>query len=42
MGGWDTVIAMGLPEILPIVKVFNVQYRFHDAQLTSMVEAARH
>jgi len=42
MGVWDTVSALGLPEILPVAKWFNVQYRFHDADLTSMVEAARH
>ena len=42
LGVWDTVSAMGLPEILPIAKMFNVQYRFHDTKLSSMVEAARH
>jgi uncharacterized protein (DUF2235 family) len=42
LGVWDTVSAMGLPEILPVSKWFNVQYRFHDTELSSMVEAARH
>ncbi|AGI67794.1 hypothetical protein DUF2235 [Octadecabacter antarcticus 307] len=42
MGVWDTVSAMGAPEILPVAKWLNVQYRFHDTRLTSMVLAARH
>ena len=42
LGVWDTVSAMGLPEIVPISKFTNVEYRFHDAELSSMVEAARH
>lgn len=42
LGVWDTVSAMGLPEIVPLSKWTNVEYRFHDAQLSSMVEAARH
>jgi len=33
---------MGLPEIVPISKWTNVEYRFHDAELSSIVEAARH
>lgn len=39
---WDTVSALGLPAFLPFAKQFNAQYRFHDANLTSMVLAARH
>ncbi len=42
LGVWDTVSAMGLPEIVPISKWTNVEYRFHDAELSSIVEAARH
>jgi len=42
LGVWDTVSAMGAPEILPISKWLNVQYRFHDTRLTSLVLAARH
>lgn len=42
LGVWDTVSAMGLPEIVPLSRWTNVEYRFHDAQLSSMVEAARH
>lgn len=42
LGVWDTVSALGAPEVLPIAKWLNVQYRFHDAELSSMVMAARH
>lgn len=42
LGVWDTVSALGAPEFLPISKWMNTQYRFHDAQLSSMVLAARH
>lgn len=42
LGVWDTVSAMGAPEILPVSDWLNVQHRFHDTRLTSMVLAARH
>jgi uncharacterized protein (DUF2235 family) len=42
LGVWDTVSALGAPEFLPVSKWLNVQYRFHDAELSSMVLAARH
>lgn len=42
LGVWDTVSALGAPEVLPIAKWLNKQYRFHDAELSSMVLAARH
>ncbi|MCF2903488.1 DUF2235 domain-containing protein [Octadecabacter sp. CECT 8868] len=42
LGVWDTVSALGAPEFLPISRWTNTQYRFHDAELSSMVLAARH
>lgn len=42
VGVWDTVKALGLPEFLPGARVFNAQYRFHDADLSSSVKSARH
>jgi uncharacterized protein (DUF2235 family) len=44
LGIWDTVGALGIPEPLfgPLAGLWNARYRFHDTQLSSMVEAARH
>lgn len=42
LGVWDTVSALGVPAFLPWAERFNMQYRFHDTQLSSMVLAARH
>ncbi|WP_341366395.1 DUF2235 domain-containing protein [Yoonia sp. BS5-3] len=44
LGVWDTVGALGIPEQLlgPIAKLWNWRYRFHDAELSSLVRTARH
>ena len=42
LGIWDTVAALGLPGFLPGAERFNAKYRFHDAKLSSSVQAARH
>ena len=42
LGVWDTVKALGLPAALPGAAAFNRKYQFHDANLSSMVMAARH
>ncbi|PUB13193.1 DUF2235 domain-containing protein [Yoonia sediminilitoris] len=42
VGVWDTVKALGIPAFLPGARVFNAQYRFHDADLSSSVKSARH
>lgn len=40
LGVWDTVGALGIPSYITDVSV--EKYRFHDGNLSSMVEAARH
>jgi uncharacterized protein (DUF2235 family) len=44
LGIWDTVGALGLPQTLlgPIAALWNRRYLFHDTQLSSLVESARH
>ncbi len=43
LGVWDTVGALGVPRYLGIAPVLNrKRFAFHDAQLSSMVAAARH
>ncbi len=42
VGVWDTVKALGLPKFLPFTRLFNAQYQFHDAALSSSVKSARH
>jgi uncharacterized protein (DUF2235 family) len=42
LGVWDTVGAMGVPSFLWISQFINKKYTFHDCQLSSSVEAARH
>lgn len=45
LGCWDTVGALGIPNIiswLPIDKPFKRKYKFHDNQLSSIIENARH
>ncbi|MBE3637720.1 DUF2235 domain-containing protein [Mangrovicoccus algicola] len=42
MGIFDTVGALGVPELWPGLARVNARYRFHDQQLSSMVRAARH
>lgn len=45
LGCWDTVGALGIPDVLPwlpIVKLWNRKYEFFDAQLSPIVENAFH
>ncbi len=42
LGVWDTVGALGVPNHFWISGLFNKGSRFHDAELSSAVESARH
>lgn len=42
LGVWDTVSALGAPEILPGSSRINVGYRFHDTSVTRFIDSARH
>jgi len=42
LGVWDTVSALGVPEVLPFSMELNREHRFHDATLDDFVENARH
>ncbi|MFN2258320.1 MAG: DUF2235 domain-containing protein [Parasphingopyxis sp.] len=42
IGVWDTVGALGVPNIFGFSKLFNRKYAFHDTELSSFVEFARH
>jgi uncharacterized protein (DUF2235 family) len=42
LGVWDTVGALGVPEILPFSGWLNKEYDFHDPSLDAFVESARH
>lgn len=43
IGVWDTVEALGVPRhYKALARLFNGKYRFHDADLSSGVRAARH
>lgn len=44
MGIWDTVGALGLPVALfgPVAKLWNSRHQFHDTDLSSLVQSARH
>lgn len=42
LGVWDTVGALGVPEILPFSGWLNREYNFHDPSLDSFVQNARH
>ena len=45
LGCWDTVGALGIPNLihwLPIDKIFQKKYQFHDNKLSSIIENARH
>lgn len=42
LGVWDTVGALGIPTRYRLLKFFNRKYRFHDTNLSSIVEAGRH
>ena len=42
LGAWDTVGALGVPEMLPFSDWLNGEHAFHDAGLDDFVESARH
>lgn len=42
LGVWDTVAAMGLPEVLPYSHWLNREYAFHDPSIDGFVARARH
>lgn len=42
IGVWDTVKALGLPEVLHFSDLANARHHFHDADLSSSVRSARH
>lgn len=44
LGIWDTVGALGIPEPVfgPLARLWNSRYRFHDTDLSGMVQTARH
>jgi uncharacterized protein (DUF2235 family) len=42
VGVWDTVGALGWPNVIPGSKWLNRKLGFHDVRLTSKVQAARH
>lgn len=43
LGVWDTVGALGVPAHVPVIgSLTRRRYRFHDADLSSMVASARH
>ncbi len=42
LGVWDTVEALGMPDIIPGSDWFNREYDYHDPSLDAFVENARH
>ncbi len=42
LGVWDTVGALGVPEVVPFSGWLNREYEFHDPSLDAFVEGARH
>ncbi len=42
IGVWDTVGALGVPGLFGDKPLWNHKYQFHDAELSSHVESARH
>lgn len=43
LGCWDTVGALGLPDQIPIFsQLTNQKYKFHNTNLSSIIEHARH
>lgn len=42
LGIWDTVGALGVPELVPLSRHVMEKYRFHDCALSRHVEFARH
>lgn len=42
LGVWDTVAALGVPEVLPGSNQMNVNNRFHDPSINDFIDSARH
>lgn len=42
VGLWETIGALGVPQRIPFSRVFNTRYRFHDCDISSIVQRARH
>lgn len=43
LGCWDTVGALGVPNTIPLISnIANQKYRFHDCQLSNIIERALH
>ncbi len=42
LGLWDTVKALGWPDIIPLSSWLNRKHSFHDAEVSNFVESARH
>jgi uncharacterized protein (DUF2235 family) len=42
LGVWDTVKALGWPDIMPVSARLNRKHSFHDAGLSDFIESARH
>lgn len=42
LGVWDTVGALGVPEVVPGSRWLNRRHRFHDVSVDGFVEGARH
>ena len=42
LGVWDTVGAVGIPDMLPFADEWNQKYGFHDISLSPVMSAARH
>jgi uncharacterized protein (DUF2235 family) len=42
LGIWDTVKALGWPDLVPFDAWLNRKHHYHDADLSNFVEAARH
>ena len=42
LGVWDTVGAMGVPQVTPGSKFWNREHDFHDVELSDFVEFGRH
>lgn len=42
LGVWDTVAALGVPEVMPGSARINVGHRYHDASVTKFIDSARH
>ncbi len=45
LGCWDTVGALGIPDLTPLLLVddfLNVKYQFHNTELNSIIQNARH